>query len=74
MAKIIELPDDVTEVLEKLSTEDGETSLDVVCKMIKRVDEERHSVFVAGKGHMRVKCSRKNCFEEKSSRGLDIRD
>jgi hypothetical protein len=67
------LSQETLDLIAKLAQESGKTEEELIEQLVKHLDEERHSQFVPGTGHIRVKCSHPRCFET-TPRKADGRD
>jgi hypothetical protein len=63
MSKTIVLDDVTAELLDKLAREEDTTPEALIAEMTKKRDSDKHVEWVPGKGHVRVRCNSKKCFE-----------
>ncbi len=59
----ITISEDTAMTIIKLAAEDNISAAKLLEQLVKHEDSERHVQFQPGKGHVRVKCRRKNCKE-----------
>lgn len=63
MTKQFVVDDSIADLLERLAKEEDKTPEQLITELVKRTDEAKHIVWQPGKGHVRVRCGARNCFE-----------
>ena len=68
-------PEETQKTLEMLATEDKMSIVNLVSKLIKKEDEERHIIWDRNKGEfVREKCGRKSCLETNKVEAINRAD